>query len=83
MAVDRGEGCQYCWESSHSYPIELPHCQSQDGDPNNYNGCHETFETVEDKDLHRANTGGCWWPENIRGMLYDDGRSVWYQSPKE
>jgi hypothetical protein len=78
-------GCRWCWESSN--PPITPgtfHCQSQkELQLWNHNGCHESFATLEDRSLHRAATGGCRWPENVPGMLFDGDRNVWYTSTKE
>lgn len=71
-------GCRYCWESSQP-EITAYHCQSQDSSDWNFNGCHESFQTLADLTLHRSKTGGCRWPENIAGMLYDDEGGVWYR----
>jgi hypothetical protein len=78
-------GCRWCWESGQ--PEIEPgtfHCQSQrELQLWNHNGCHYSFATLEDRDLHRASTGGCLWPENIPGMLFDHQRHVWYREQKE
>lgn len=72
--------CLYCEEVSNDIPVESFHCQKQyEAYPENYNGCHESFATLVDLNLHRANTGGCRWPENVPGMLLDANSGLWFR----